>query len=148
MTAALEAREHSRLRERPWTLVTGPLTDEMPAERPGVTVVRSLPDFRARLAGAAVSISQAGYNTMIEAAKARTPTVVVPYETERETEQAMRAQRFSERGLVTVLRADALDPVALARAIDRIEGAAPASFGIDFNGREGAVRAVRLVLGR
>ena len=75
-----------------------------------MTVVRSLPDFRARLAGAAVSISQAGYNTMIEAVKARTPTVVVPYETERETEQAMRARRFAERGLVTVLRADALDP--------------------------------------
>lgn len=148
MAAALAARAHSRLNDRPWTFVAGPLSDAMPVQMPGVTVVRSLPDFRARLAGAAVSISQAGYNTMIEAVKARTPAVVVPYESEREQEQAMRARRFSERGLVTVLPAGAMDPMALARAIDAIEGVAPPPSGIDFNGREGAVRAVRQVLGR
>jgi predicted glycosyltransferase len=148
MTAALEARAHSRLKDRPWTFVTGPLMDDMPASREGVTIVRSLLDFRARLAGAAVSISQAGYNTMIEAVKARTPTVVVPYETEREKEQAMRARRFSERGLIKVLRAETLDPMALARAVDDIEGTVPAHSSIDFGGREGAVCAVRQVLER
>lgn len=148
MKAALEARALSRLKDRPWTLVTGPLTDEPQGEVPGVTVVRSLPDFRARLAGAAVSISQAGYNTMIEAVKARTPSVVVPYETEREKEQAMRAARFAERGLVKVLRAETLDPTALAHAIDACEGVAPPQFAIDFNGREGAALAVRRILER
>jgi predicted glycosyltransferase len=147
MATALQARALSRLKHRPWTLVAGPLTDDLPGETPGVTVVRSLPDFRARLAGAAVSISQAGYNTMIEAVKARTPSVVVPYETEREKEQAMRAGRFAELGLVKVLRAEALDPHLFARAIDEAEGTTPPSFTIDFNGRAGAVRAVRQILG-
>lgn len=148
IAAALEARAHSKLRERPWTLVTGPLTAEANARAasPGVTIVRALPDFRARLAGAAVSISQAGYNTLIEAVKTRTPTVAVPFETDREKEQLMRAQKFAERGLIKLVRAGALEPQSLARAIDEaVEMRLPPA-QIDFDGREGAVKAIRAIL--
>jgi len=148
--AALQARRHSRLRERPWTYVTGPLSNAATdsSREVGVTIVRSLPDFRQRLAGAAVSISQAGYNTLIEAVKARTPTVAVPFETEREKEQIMRAERFAERGLIKLMRAKELDPIALARAVDELAGIEPTPTAIDFRGREGTVRAVKAVLAR
>ncbi|MCE9523719.1 MAG: glycosyl transferase [Alphaproteobacteria bacterium] len=146
--AALDARRHSRLKDRQWTFVTGPLSEALPetAREAGVEIVRSLPDFRQRLAGAAVSISQAGYNTLVEAVKARTPTVAVPFETEREKEQIMRAERFAERGLITVLRADRLDPVALARAVDDVADTEPGPNAIDCNGRAGTVRALRAIL--
>lgn len=144
---ALQARLHSRLRDRPWTFVTGPLAEALPAQ-PGVTIARSLPDFRARLAAAAVSVSQAGYNTIVETVQARTPAVVVPFETEREKEQAMRAQVFARRGLVRALEAATLSPLSLARAIDETEGHAPPPAAIDFDGRAGVVRIVRELLER
>ena len=147
MAAALRARELSGLRDAPWTFVTGPLTEALPA-REGVTIVRSLPDFRARLAAAAVSVSQAGYNTMIETVKVRTPAVVVPFETEREKEQAMRAAVFARRGLVRMVAAGALDAAVLARAIDETAGTVPPVAAVDFDGRAGVVRVVRELLGR
>ena len=144
---ALQARVHSRLCDRSWTFVTGPLTEALRAQ-PGVTIVRSLPDFRARLAAAAMSVSQAGYNTMVETVQARTPAVVVPFETEREKEQAMRAQVFARRGLVRVAAAATLSPITLAQAIDETAGHAPPPAVIDFDGRAGVVRVVRELLGR
>lgn len=147
IAATLDAREFSRLKGRPWTFVTGPLTEGLP-EREGVTIVRSLPDFRARLANAAVSVSQAGYNTLIEAVKARTPTVAVPFETDREKEQITRARIFAERGLVTLLPAAEVTPEWLAEAIDQTAGRAMPNVAIDFDGRAGTVRAVKEILAR
>jgi predicted glycosyltransferase len=128
-------------------VVTGPLTDALPDGPQGVTIVRSLPDFRARLASAAVSVSQAGYNTLIEAVKARTATVAVPFETDREKEQLMRALVFAGRGLVTLVRSNALEARVLARAIDATADTTPPAAAIDFNGREGSVAAMRTILG-
>ena len=147
IAAALEARAHSALRGAPWTFVTGPLS-EMPAPVDGVTMVKSLPDFRARLAGAAVSISQAGYNTLVEAVSARTPSIVVPFETEREQEQVTRAQAFVDLGLVRMIRARALEPRLLARMLDATAGSVPPPSRIDFDGKRGAVRAIGEVLAR
>lgn len=147
IAAALEAREHSRLKDKAWTFVTGPLADPV-AARPGVTIVRSLPDFRARLANAAVSVSQAGYNTLIEAVKARTPTVAVPFETDREKEQITRARIFAERGLVTLLPVANVTPQRLAAAIDETAGRAMPEVAIDFNGHAGTVRAIKEILAR
>jgi predicted glycosyltransferase len=53
--AAVAARAHSKLKSRPWTFVTGPLSEDY-APIAGATMVRSLPDFHTRLAGAAVSV--------------------------------------------------------------------------------------------
>ncbi len=145
IATALEARVHSRLKHMPWTFVTGPLGQALPAQE-GVTIVRSLPDFRARLAAAAVSVSQAGYNTVIETVKARTAAVVVPFETEREKEQLMRAEVFAKRGLVRLVRAEGLEPVALARAIDETAGRVPPVAMIDVDGRGGVVRVIKWLL--
>ncbi|HEX5691347.1 MAG TPA: glycosyltransferase, partial [Roseiflexaceae bacterium] len=126
---------------------TGPLT-AMPPPVEGVTMMQSLPDFRARLANAAVSISQAGYNTLIETVKARTPAIVVPFETDREQEQVMRARAFADMGLVRLLRGNALEPRLLARLVDATIGSVPPTAKIDFDGDKGTVRAINAVLGR
>ena len=146
IAAALEARAHVRS-SAPWTVVTGPLS-EKPEAVDGVTMMQSLPDFRARLASAAVSISQAGYNTLVETVMACTPAIVVPFETEREQEQAMRAKAFADLGLVRMIRAQALDAKGLARMIDATIGSVPPTSTIDFGGRAGTVRAIAEVLAR
>jgi predicted glycosyltransferase len=140
---AIAARALSRVGDAPWVFVTGPLGEHLPAV-PGATVARSLPNFRARLASAAVSISQAGYNTMVETVQAGTPAVVVPFETEREQEQVTRAKAFAARGLVRMLRSP--DAVALARAIDATAGSIPPASGIDFGGQPATVQALRTVI--
>jgi len=141
------ARQHSALRDRPWTIVTGPLSDGTMPSSDGVTRVRSLPDFPMRLAHAAVSVSQAGYNTLAEALIARTPSVVVPFETDREQEQITRARRLASLGLVELVREDDITPLLLAQAIDHAHARGMADHAINLDGQQGTVAAVREILG-
>jgi predicted glycosyltransferase len=140
------ARQHSALRDRPWTIVMGPLSDGALSSSVGVARVRSLPDFPMRLAHAAVSVSQAGYNTLTEALIARTPSVVVPFETDREQEQIMRARGFAARGLVELLREADLTPQRMALAIDRAHSTGMSDHSINLHGQRGTVGAVREIL--
>ncbi len=148
--AALAARAHSRLRDRPWTFVTGPLADgiSQTTARENVTIVRTLPDFRVRLAGAAVSISQAGYNTLVEAVAAGTPTLAVPFETDREKEQRLRADKFAARGWIKMMPQSALEPHALAAAIDALAETVPPPAALDLDGGTGSVAALNALLAR
>ena len=84
--------------------------DSMPTTRP---------DFTTLLAKAALSISQAGYNTTIETLCCADRAVLVPFGTERETEQADRAALLAERGMVAVVPPGTLSPDSLADAVGR-----------------------------
>jgi predicted glycosyltransferase len=66
-----------------------------------------------------LSISQAGYNTVVETLVHGDRAVLVPFATARETEQRRRAQTLAERGLVQTVSADGLDGAILAAAIER-----------------------------
>jgi UDP-N-acetylglucosamine:LPS N-acetylglucosamine transferase len=63
---------------------------------PNVTVEWARPDFPALLAGCALSISQAGYNTVLDLVAARRPAIVVPFDAGNETEQAIRAEAMEQ----------------------------------------------------
>ena len=71
------------------------------------------------LRNATLSISQAGYNTTIETLCCADRAVLVPFATERETEQADRAQALAERGMVAVVPPGGLTEQSLADAIAR-----------------------------
>ncbi len=94
---------------RPWRFVAGPHMDvdvvaEMEASPgPGVTVERSRPDLAQVIARADLSISQAGYNTVMELLAGGTPAVVLPYEGGIETEQRLRADLLAKRGRLEVV---------------------------------------------
>ena len=124
ISAALAARPLSRLRERQWRILAG---HNLPEDRfqhyraraeAGVTIERARPDFPTLLTRTALSISQGGYNTMVEVLGAGAPAVVVPFSGAGENEQALRASVLAERGLVTVVEEAALDGPALAAGID------------------------------
>ena len=57
-----------------------------------------------------VSVSQAGYNTVMETLQAGARAVLVPFAAGSEEEQTIRAQLLAERGLVHVVEESALTP--------------------------------------
>lgn len=151
LEAALAARPRCRLGGHVWRLLTGPNLPPEAFERlaweapPGVIVERWRDDLPALLAPAALSISQAGYNTMMDLLAAQVPAVVVPFAAAGETEQTFRARAFAARGAVTLVEADALSAARLAEAIDRT-GDGAASWG-DI-ATAGAATSARLIIDR
>lgn len=110
-----------------------------------VVIERARPDFPALLAGCAVSVSQAGYNTVLDLVAARRPAIVVPFDAGNETEQTVRAEAMERAGLARCfkLSGDFVgDAVALADAVAQAVGARPPALPID---RDGAARSAAIL---
>ena len=80
-------------------------------------VERARPDFPALLASCSLSISQAGYNTVLDLLQAGRPALLVPFDAGNETEQALRAAALERAGLAGVVTL-AEGPQALTAAIE------------------------------
>lgn len=149
LATAMDARRLTSLGGARWRLLAGPnlgagalagLAARAPA---GVVVEKHRRDFPALLATCAVSISQAGYNTVADILHAGTRAVVVPYAAHGETEQSLRARRLAERGLARVVTEDRLSPETLAAAVDAAFQAPPAGAARpDLNGEKTSARLV------
>jgi predicted glycosyltransferase len=139
LTAALAARPLSRFADRPWRLITGrnlPAGDAgilRHAAAPQVTIETFRPDFTRLLQSCLLSVSQGGYNTVMELIAARCPAVIVPFAEGAESEQSLRAALLAERGVLSVLAPAALTAQNLAAAIDRHHDPA-AGFALDLDG--------------
>jgi len=120
------------------------------ADAPGhVVVERVRPDFPALLAGCALSISQAGYNTVLDLVAAGRPAIVVPFDAGNETEQAIRAEAMEQAGLALCLKlsgADAVTPVALTAAVATAIGQIPPVPRLALDGARNAAAIVRDLL--
>lgn len=142
LRAAFAARPLCRLADRPWRLITGPnLAEEVFAELawappPGVIVERWRPDLPALLAACALSVSQAGYNTVMDVLMAGASAVLVPFADAAESEQTLRAKVLAERGRVVMVDPAELSAENLANAIDRALTLPPASVDINDLGIE------------
>ena len=90
-------------------MITGPNLPQaevdalMANKPPNVTLTRFRPDLASLLSGAALSVSQAGYNTVGDILQAGCRSVLVPFTGQGETEQADRAERLARLGRVTVV---------------------------------------------
>src|SRR5262249_50280641 len=148
--AALAARQLCpAAAERPWRLLTGPYLP--PAERaaldadvatlpplggqPAVTVETFRDDFPSVLRRAALSVSQAGYNTVLDVVPSGVRAVVVPYEGSGD-EPPLRARLLAERGLLLLVDEPTLTPVSLAAAMEAAltRPDFPAPVRLDFDG--------------
>jgi predicted glycosyltransferase len=127
LRAALDAAQTGALSPRHWRLLAGsnlaePVFEALCAQasgEPRVTVERARPDFRALLGRAGLSISQAGYNTVMDILIAGCPALVVPFAAEAESEQLFRAREFERRGLLTVLEEGEMTAASLVSAAGR-----------------------------
>ncbi|MBI3198732.1 MAG: glycosyl transferase, partial [Rhodospirillales bacterium] len=121
--AAIQARPMTPLADRRWRLLVGPNVPDADqavlanAATAGIVVEPARDDFPVLLANAALSISQAGYNTVIETLCHADRAVLVPFGTARETEQADRARLLVARGMVASVPPDGLSPASLAAAV-------------------------------
>jgi predicted glycosyltransferase len=131
MSALLARAACTRGRAFRWRLLVG---DNLPerdfralelAAPTGVKVQRARPDFGRRLRVAALSISQAGYNTCVQTMAAGCPAVLVPFAGGAETEQTTRARAMAAAGLATAAEGGDEDPRILAAAVDAALAAGP-----------------------
>ena len=153
LKAALAARPLTSLRHHRWRLIAGPnlpqrdydaLARQVSAD---VFLERFRRDFQDLLRQCHLSISQAGYNTILDVLQAGARAVVVPFAEGGETEQALRARILAERGLVQVAEAQALNgpegAAVLAQAIERaLQAPAPALGPLALDGARRAAACV------
>ncbi|MDA7957179.1 MAG: glycosyl transferase [Gammaproteobacteria bacterium] len=129
LQTALAAREKSALKKNVWRLLVGGNAPRKELEElkklrgnhgeERVIIERSRADFRALLRRCAVSVSQAGYNTVLDLAESRCRAVLAPFARFGETEQTRRAEIFARLGRAVMLAENDLTPARLAAAIDR-----------------------------
>jgi len=152
LKAALAAKPLTALRDRIWRLIAGQnLPDSDYAELlaatkgdNGIVIERHRGDFTELLAACHVSLSQAGYNTVMEILALQTPAVVVPFAEGAESEQSLRAAILAERGALDYLAADGLDPAKLAAVLDRRAAQGGPRLAVSLNG---AQRSAEILLG-
>jgi predicted glycosyltransferase len=105
-------------------------------------VVRQVPDLCSELCGAALSISQAGYNTCLDVVRARVPAILVPFAKEGEDEQRKRALRLEALGAVKVVEQKELTPARLAAEIQQSMNFEFATPALDLNGAENSAALI------
>ncbi len=155
LRAALAARALSAARDRRWRFLVGEglpdavFSDLAQTAPAGVIVERARPDFRVLLSRAHLSVSQGGYNTVMEVLAAGLRAVVAPYAGGHESEQTLRAHALAERSALQVVAENDLAPESLAAAIDRALAGPPLSTaGIDLGGIPATVRLLQGLDGR
>src|SRR5262249_17928140 len=148
LRAPIAARPLTRVADRPWRLIAGPNLPEpdfralAAAAASDVAIERFRNDFQSLLRNCRLSVSQAGYNTVMELLAAGARAVVVPFAEGGETEQPVRARLLADRGLLTVVDPHALTPQSLAAGIDAADRAARPSSSFDMAGADGTADAL------
>ena len=132
-----------------WCLVTGPNLPEADfdafaaAAGDGVGLFRFRKDFASLLAGARLSVSQAGYNTVCDILRAGCASLLVPFTAGGETEQETRAARLEKLGLAGVLPEEGITPALLAGKIEAmLARPKPAMPPLDLEGAAGTARVL------
>lgn len=137
------AAEASQQDHRTWRLLAGPGVSDsvfnalVKLKRHNLEVERNRTDFRQLLKNCSVSVSQFGYNTALDVVTASCPAVVVPYAQGGETEQKMRADKFSRLGYCITLDEELLSAKRLISAVNTASVNKPvADYKIKCNGAD------------
>jgi predicted glycosyltransferase len=124
-----------------WCVIAGPNAPEdqlrsvMPGASSNLKIFTFRQDFPGLLAGAQVSVSQAGYNTVCDLLQAKCRSVLVPFAAGGETEQTTRASRLEALGLASVLPESGLSAARLADAVVKsLRSSAPAASRLNLDG--------------
>ncbi|NQZ51957.1 MAG: hypothetical protein HRT95_17810, partial [Moritella sp.] len=100
--------------DKKWLLITGPKMDSVDKayfkalQQSNLQVVDLADDFLRALSNAYVSISRAGYNTVMDLLLTAVPAVVIPFEGEGETEQLARSEVLAEAKVLQFVKNDEL----------------------------------------
>lgn len=86
-----------------------------------ICIERNRSDFPDLLSQSSLSLSQAGYNTVMDIIQSGIQGIVIPFEGSGEKEQLLRSQSFSNLGLLKLIREKELCVDAIISAIKNIE---------------------------
>lgn len=120
------ACQAARILTYPWRILTGPhlpqsdflaLQKQLPYN---VCIERYRSDFVCLLRHCLVSVSQGGYNTIIDILQARCRAIVVPFAEGMETEQTVRARFFAQKGVLTMIEPQHLSVDLLVQTIQSL----------------------------
>jgi predicted glycosyltransferase len=124
LKCAIAAKPLSTMNNKTWRLLAGPNIDQnnfyllQKESTTSLIIERNRSDFSAILNHCAVSVSQAGYNTVMDVLKTGARAVMVPFSDAGEVEQTLRASLLQKRGRIVALSQNNLNPESLATAID------------------------------
>ena len=124
LKTAIDARPLSNLNRHTWRLLAGQGIDAHSFEQlqktagKGIIVERNRSDFQALLKQSAVSVSQAGYNTVCDILRTGARAVMVPFSDADEVEQSLRARLLQQHHRVISLEQHTLTAESLATAVD------------------------------
>ena len=127
LRSALRIRKFTYLSEVKWRLLAGHYMPEEVFESirasadKGVVVERARPDFISLLQNCRLSISQGGYNTVMEVLATGANGIAVPYAGGRETEQTLRVKLMEKRGLIRQIPEGQLSDKILIEAVNRTQ---------------------------
>ena len=125
LKTATSAQPFSRHADLIWRILVGPNVSIeafkalQAHETDTIVIERNREDFHVLLKNCAVSVSQAGYNTVVDVLKAGALPVLVPFEGHGETEQTLRAKKLEQRGLASFITESELSAQNLAAAVDQ-----------------------------
>lgn len=127
-----------------WRFLAGAADVNLDVQKPNITIETWQQDFSHLVFEAALSVSQGGYNTMIETVAAETPSIIVPYEADGQTEQRDRAEVFEKLNLIRMLTRETLTPDLLAQTIDEtLEHPPHPDFRPDLDGLSKTVAGIK-----
>ncbi len=154
LRAALSAPHHMPLEYNfKWRILVGENTPEdefhhLRRERSSEIVIeRARSDFPDLLAKARLSISQAGYNTVVDILRAGVPSVLVPFAQKAETEQTQRALCLMKHGRAVALPEQLLSPNSLAQAAQKALSQPASGLHVALNGAEISAQILAADLG-
>jgi len=93
-------------------------------------------DFPQLLQRCAVSVSQSGYNTTMDLLGVGCPAVVVPFDSDGETEQRDRAERLQALGIARMIEASTLNPRTLLASVRERSDKVPSRWRANFDGAD------------
>ncbi|MBT6277577.1 MAG: hypothetical protein HOI95_26015 [Chromatiales bacterium] len=162
MRAALTVRRQGVLGERRWRFLVGEHVSEKDfqallesaesietgvANSAEVIVERVRSDFRELLGRAFLSVSQGGYNTVLDILDSGVRALIVAYHDESEQEQLLRARILEARGFVHVIPNGELTQGLLGPAIERATREPTVQANIDLDGAQRTVELLATALG-
>ena len=141
LRTAIRIRRHTYLSKAKWRLLAGHFMDDnvfndiVSYASDGIVVERARPDFLTLLKNSRLSISQGGYNTIMEALLSGTKCIAIPYAGGKETEQTLRAKALEQLGLIKQIPEGILTDEVLIRLVNETKNAARSkSSAIDLGG--------------
>lgn len=119
---------------------------QLACESSNVKLSRYTPNLGAVLKRAELSVSMAGYNTIMDVLSSGVRAIVYPVTSNGDQEQIVRADTLAKGGVIEVIRTEELEPQELARKLEQALRRTPISPTLNYDGASNSARILKTLL--